>query len=82
MNSRPADHHEGVDLGNGWKVQGRISPNKIGTGGHFSVGYTVVDMSGRRVRGADTSRTSPMSEVRSTHRASTARAGFDFKPVQ
>ena len=48
MSTRPAECLVGVDLGNGWKVEDRVSPEKTGTGGKFSVGYTVINDKGDR----------------------------------
>lgn len=44
--ANPARCLEGIDLGNGWKVEKIVSPGPQATGGHFSVGYVVVDENG------------------------------------
>lgn len=43
----PADSLENRDLGNGWAVKEKITRNKFSTGGHFSVGYTVLNSNGK-----------------------------------
>ena len=43
MSTTPAESLDGRDLGNGWKVIDKITRKKISTGGHFSIGYKVIN---------------------------------------
>jgi len=47
MSTTPAESLDGRDLGNGWRVSGKITRKKISTGGHFSIGYKVVNVDGK-----------------------------------
>lgn len=47
MSTTPAESLDGMDLRNGWKVIGKITRKKISTGGHFSIGYKVINTDGK-----------------------------------